>query len=240
LCGLQRDTKFPLVGFTSNGQLLTEQHLEQFVQDGLDELTLSVHGVTKETYEKFMAGSSYEKFHQVLTMLDDVKQRNSSSKPNLRMNYTVNKGNLEELENFFDVFGKYSISTLQVRPIMDIGGAYRTVLDEQDVPRYKKVIESLRKECTQRNIVLLANIADPRFEQVNVSSVILQAVRRYISPEVVWRKDFNWRTESYAEFCHRIGWNHYLFRCVFSNLEKVMEQNSGFSGKYATKYDVFA
>src|SRR3712207_717746 len=43
--------RVPFVGFTTNGQLLTPERLECLVATALDELTVSTHGVRKETYE---------------------------------------------------------------------------------------------------------------------------------------------------------------------------------------------
>src|SRR6266849_394308 len=50
LVNIANKYKVPFVGFTTNGQLLTAQHIERFIEYHLDELTISVHGVTKGTY----------------------------------------------------------------------------------------------------------------------------------------------------------------------------------------------
>jgi len=228
----------PFVGFTSNGMLLNEENLAKFVDYGLDELALSVHGVRKETYERFMVNASFEKFVGVLDVLERVKKERQATRPQLRLNYTVNAENLEELRRFFDVFGKYDIKTLQVRPVMDIGGAFRTLLHEGEVDRYKATVTGLSAECEKRGITFLANTADPSYQTTNYNSIILEAVKRYVSPEVVWRRDFQWRTESYDEFCKRIGWTKFLFRNIFVNKESLAERNTSFSGKYAARYEV--
>ncbi|MBX2992702.1 MAG: radical SAM protein [Bacteroidetes bacterium] len=235
---LGKSHNIPFVGFTSNGMLFTDDHLSQFVEYGLDELALSVHGVQKETYERFMVNASFGKFIDVLERLDALKKAANVSTPNLRVNYTVNSENLEELRGFFDVFGKYSIRTLQVRPVMDIGGTFRTPLGGPEIETYRSIVSGLAAECKRRNITLLANTADPSYEQTNENTVILEAVKRYISPQVVWRKDFNWRNESYDAFCKRIGWSGYLLKNVFSNREKLPDNAVTFSGKYAARYEV--
>lgn len=228
----------PFVGFTSNGMLLTDESLARFVEFGLDELALSVHGVTKETYERFMVNASFGKFLDLLERLDILKKAHHSSSPNLRINYTVNSENLQELGRFFDVFGKYAIKTLQVRPVMDIGGTFRTPLQDSEIETYRSVVGSLSAACKQRGITLLANTADPSYQQANDNSVILEAVKRYISPEVVWRKDFNWKDESYEEFCSRIGWSGYLLKNVVSSRKNLSDNAVTFSGKYAARYEI--
>ena len=230
--------KVPNVGFTTNGQLLKEHHIERFVQDRLDELTISVHGVEKVTYEKFMLNASFETLHAVLQTLDEVKKKHASLLPNLRLNYTVNPENINELAHFFEVFGRYTITTLQIRPIMDFHGQYRNVLTSRDMDMYRTVLDQLRHDCRTRGVTYLANTSDPMFEFENTASVILQAVHRRITPMEVWRSEFNWRTETYDQFCRRIAWSSYLFKSIFSNIHDVMKHNAGAWAKHSATYEV--
>ena len=47
IIALGKKYKVPMVGLVTNGQLLTAEHLEKLVDLGLDELTLSTHGVER-------------------------------------------------------------------------------------------------------------------------------------------------------------------------------------------------
>ncbi len=235
IVALAKRYRVPFVGLTTNGQLLTEAHLRPLIANGLDEITLSVHGVRKETYERFMVNASFERLHETLRMLDALKRAAGSSRPRLRMNYTVNAENLDELSGFFDEFGTYGIATLQVRPIMDIGGAYRTVLESGVRGRYTAIVAALAEECKKRNVTFLANTDSPDYGGENYYSVIVPAVRRYISPQLVWRPDFRWREESYRQFCGRVGWGKELLRNALSSRERVMNDNAG---KYPVRYEI--
>ena len=237
---LAKDYRIPFVGLTSNGQLLKEDDIEQFVGCRLDELTLSVHGVHKEMYERFMVRSSYDTFHEVLRMLDATKNRTKSLFPKLRINYTVNPENLGDLQDFFKVFGAYNLKTLQVRPIIDFNGSYRTLLDRRDLPTYNRIIERLTQECRQRGVTFLASKEDPMYHEKNYNSVILQAVRRHITPAVVWRPDFDWKNESYEAFCKRIHWTKHLRMLILSDIDQVTTYNAGWWGNHAAKYDVIS
>jgi molybdenum cofactor biosynthesis enzyme MoaA len=228
----------PFVGLTSNGMLLNDENISRLVEYGLDELALSVHGVRKETYERFMVNATFERFLAVLEKVDSARKAQNVSNPTLRLNYTVNSENLEELRHFFSVFGKFGIKTLQIRPVMDIGGEFRKLLQTEDIVRYTAVVSELSAECRTRGITLLANKADPSYQTANYDSIILEAVKRYISPEVVWRRDFNWHTESYDQFCKKIGWSNFLLRSILTNKESLAERNGTFSGKYAARYEV--
>jgi MoaA/NifB/PqqE/SkfB family radical SAM enzyme len=230
--------RIPFVGFTTNAQLLSEAQLGEFVDDKLDELTVSVHGVRKETYEHFMSNASYETLHDNLRALERVKRNTQSALPRLRINYTVNAQNLEELPEFFSRFGEYSIEALQVRPINDFGGEFRTMLSRDDMASYTAAVTELGKECRKRGITYLANLDDPQFLEPNTTSVILQAVRRHITPQIVWKPEFDWRTESYADFCRRTKWSAHLRKIIFSDMDAVKQFNAGMWGEHSAKYDV--
>jgi GTP 3',8-cyclase len=240
LVRIARKHKVPFVGFTSNGQLLTEEHISKFIDYGLDELTLSAHGVEKETYERFMGRASFERFHQVLRMITEAKRMRGSSTPHLRINYTANAENLPELRSFFDVFGEYDVQTVQVRPIIDFEGSYRQLLQSNDLALYSSVIERLTNEARARGVTLLADRADPMYSESNKTSVILQAVLRRITPMEVWQPDFHWREENYMEYCKRIGWSKHLARLIVSSIDEVRGFNAGKWGDHAAKYDVIS
>jgi hypothetical protein len=84
----------------------------------------------------------------------------------------------------------------------------------------------------------LANTVDPAYQAQNDRGVILQAVQRDISPRRVWREDFDWRAETYDEFCRRIGWGAHLLRCATAPLDRVVQQRVGLTETYSARYDV--
>jgi len=228
----------PSVGLVTNGVLLDESKLEQLKHHGLDELILSLHGVRKETYERLMVGASYEHFMQLLETVDRVRAGSGSSF-SLRLNYTVCPDNLEELADFFDEFGKFRIDTFQVRPYAEIGGKYQSPGLESHRSRYDEIVRSLASTCKQRGIVFLANTSDPTFKDKDsgYSAVILDAVRRDISPDLVWREDFDWQNETYAEYCRRIGWSRHLLRMALASRSEAV-RNSFYASRAALRYDV--
>lgn len=230
----------PYVGLVSNGQLITKEHIKQLVNYGLDELILSVHGVRKTTYENLMTNSVYEKFHEVLNNLNIVKSELGSLKPKLRLNYTVNPDNLDEIYDFFKVYGNYNISTLQVRPMMDLGQTgYRNFSLDEYINEYNSMINWLSNSCKEHGITLLARKKDINYksEEENYGSVITEAVLRYISPERVWKSDFDWKNETYNEFCKKTGFNKSLMRAIFTSKDDLIKNNP-FKGKLTLSYDV--
>jgi molybdenum cofactor biosynthesis enzyme MoaA len=219
---LGKKNKIPFVGLVTNGQLLSEEHIKKFIFYGLDEISISTHGVRKETYEKLMVNASFDKLTNVLSLIDRLKYENSSKLPVVRLNYTVNPDNLDELEEFFENYGKYNIGVLQIRPIYDLGDtAYKNKNLLSLINKYNKIIEILHETCKMRKIIFMANRLDPSYQSVNYSAVIVNYVRRYISPQYVWENDFNWRNESYRDYSTRIKWRTTLFKNIFLCIDKI-------------------
>jgi molybdenum cofactor biosynthesis enzyme MoaA len=217
IIALGKRYKIPMVGMVTNGQLLTAEHLEKFVDLGLDELTLSTHGVVRETYERMMRRASFAKFREVLGQLEGAKKRRGSERPELRLNYTVNAENLEELRSFFDVYGKYSLRTLQVRPIIDLGDTEYTDKDMRPyVEKYNRILAGLEGQCRARGIRLLANYENVTYEKKSTRGALIPEVLVYISPESISKPELDWRRESYLDYCRRTRWARRLLRGIFS------------------------
>jgi len=53
--------------FVTNGSLLTKERADKIANSGLDKITISVHGLSKETYEKNMVGLN---FHRTLDRIN--------------------------------------------------------------------------------------------------------------------------------------------------------------------------
>jgi molybdenum cofactor biosynthesis enzyme MoaA len=205
--------RVPFISMVSNGQLITEAHLNQLIDHGLKELTLSTHGVRRETYERLMVNASYDKFLTLLSALKRLKQAKGSSTPRLRLNYTVNPDNLAELQNFFDVFGEFEVATLQVRPIIDLGNvAYKNKDMTPFLTRYNGVLESLAKECSRRGIRLLFNRWDPTYAAPNTYAPVYTSVVRFVRPGKVWDDGYNIMEESYEAFSKRSGFRERMLR----------------------------
>lgn len=229
--------KVPFVGIATNAQLLTESLAEKLLEAGLDEFTVSMHGVEKETYERLQPPASYEKLHRALAVLTDLAAKSDRSFK-VRINYTVNPSNQAQLVDFFQHFGQYKIDLLQVRKIFDLGN---TVYQDRDLAPFLQSLSRtravLQENCHARKTTLLC----PPFESETgkgtpASAILLPLVLRYASPEIVWKRDFPWRTESYEAYCKRTGWRRSVLamaRRKSSDLVRELE-----NGERSLGYDV--
>lgn len=217
-----KNYRIPYVSFVTNAQLLKTEHVDRMITHKLDEIIVSTHGVKKQTYEKLMVRASFDKLLGALETIESVKKQRNSSIPVLRINYTVNQENLTELKDFFDVFGRYDASVLQVRPIVDLGNITYPHKDlSEHLSEYRKVVGQLASECKERGVIFLANTVDPTFSSLSPAASISDEVLRYVSPHRIWKDDFEWRNESYRTYCKRIGWRWHLVKSILTSAKNL-------------------
>jgi MoaA/NifB/PqqE/SkfB family radical SAM enzyme len=212
---LGKQHNVPYISITTNANLLDEEKIEAFLKAGLDEFTVSLHGVTKESYENFMKKANYEKFQNVFKAFSKLKSKYEFK---VRINYTFNKDNFYELSNFFKHFNANSFDILQLRPIQNIG---KTEYHDFDISTlavdYVELIQSFKAICKQNNIILMAPNNLPSLSVENQSSFIFDYTFCYISPNKFWKEGFNWREESFNNFSKKIGWSQILFSNIFKS-----------------------
>lgn len=223
LVSLGKDYKVPYISITTNANLLNESKIEELLIAGLDEFTISLHGVTRSSYEDFMKNASHKKFLEVFQVFARLKLKYNFA---VRINYTFNKDNFYELTEFFNVFDGKSFDYLQIRPIQKIGDTEYNDFDLEPLrDDYKNVIKDIKEKCMQHNITLLASEEIPIKEDTNNSSFIFNYTFCYISPNNFWKPDFNWKTESFNTYSQRIGWSKQLLKNAFRS-KKTLKSSS--------------
>lgn len=216
IIALGKQYKIPYISLTTNGNLLSKEQLMEAVEAGLNEITVSVHGLTKGTYEYLMTNGSFDVFRQLLTHISEVKKQYPGF--TLRINYTINTDNLDELSTLWEVIG-YDIDVLQLRPIQKIGESEYTDFDLQAIyDKYDTILFPLIETCRQRNIVCIA----PKKENILLLETneekddrIEKATYCYVSPRSCWKDDFDYRKDTFESYAksHHLG--RQLFRNVF-------------------------
>lgn len=207
IIALGKRHQVPYISLTTNGQLLTKELLFAAVANGLNELTLSTHGLTRTTYESFMTNASYDRFRSLLADIANVKK--SYPKFRLRINYTINADNFRELNQLWEVLGE-TVDILQIRPIQRIGNStYQNFELSSIYGAYEEVIAPLIKACEQKGIVCLIpdkeNLQILATTQENDNS-IEQFSYCYISARGCWQDDFDYHTESFESYAASHHW----------------------------------
>ncbi len=218
---LAKQFKVPHISLTTNANLLEKESLEQWIRGGLNEIIVSLHGVHRENYEFYMGKGDYDRFHQSLQWITELK----ATYPNLslRINYTFNKDNFNELQDFFEVYGKYEIDTIQLRPISNLGKTAYHDFDLKPIyTQYPVIISEFKAKAKQKNISIIAPESIERLEnRKNTESLIFIYTYCYISPIAFWHNDFDWRNETYIAYCNRTGWSKKILQNVWKSRKEM-------------------
>jgi len=215
LAQLAKKYKVPDISLVTNGQLLTYHDLELLAEIGIDEIIISMHGVTAPVYESFMVNASFNRLLERLGWLEEIKKKKCTPLPHLRINYTVNSENLNDLKLFFDIMGSYTIKTLQIRPVVDIGGEYSYPIQEHQKSTYIQLIEDFTTITNQRNIRFLSNTKDIEFKKDNQDGVVAEAVYCYISPNTATQLGMEWNKVSFSQYLRKVNWRKNLLKSIF-------------------------
>lgn len=212
----------PYISLTTNANLLEKDKVAQWIQAGLNEITISLHGVFKETYETFMQKGDYHQFIQALQTITELKKTYPHFK--LRINFTFNEANFNELKDFWTVFDAMAIDILQIRPIQQLGNTeYQNFSLKKIVPVYNEILNSLRGQSKKRGTLLIAPDSLTKIINPSSDSILRYFTYCYASPNFCWRTDFNWREESFDAYSKRTGWSSILLKSCFYTKKQLEE-----------------
>lgn len=215
IVALGKQYKVPYISITTNANLLDEAKIKALLEAGLNEFTISLHGVYKESYENFMKRGSFEKFQAAFVAFEKLKH---SYEFKVRINYTFNKDNFYELQDLFKYFNGKSFDILQIRPIQKIGNTEYNNFDISTLETdYPEIIGNIKRQCKDNDIILLAPSTLLKLTDKNQSSFIFDYTFCYISPGQFWKQDFDWRKESFNSYSKKIGWSKMLFSNIFKS-----------------------
>ena len=214
LVRLAKEKGVPNISLTTNGNLLDGGKLDKLIDAGLDELILSVHGLTRSTYEYLMQHAQFDKFLALLDGIRQVKSRHQGF--SLRINYTVNEDNVEELALFPKVFEGLKVDVLQVRPVQNLGDSDYKNFNLDKVKQCYDNVFGLLTEYARRHDTLLivpskANICAMTGggeieNEIKSNEHIQDLTHVYGRPGFLWRHDFDFRTDTFEKYCKRNGY----------------------------------
>lgn len=99
----------------TNGMLLNDKWIDLLTEANM-ELTVSVDGFDKETYEKIRYGSKFDILIKNLEKLNEVRKK-KNSKLILKMHTVVMRSNYKNLEQFIDFAKQYGFDSVYMMPI---------------------------------------------------------------------------------------------------------------------------
>jgi glycosyltransferase involved in cell wall biosynthesis/pyruvate-formate lyase-activating enzyme len=88
------------VCFSSNGTILTKEKRDALLDSGIDSITFSFDGATKEVYERVRVGANFEKTRDNIIGLVKERNRRGLKKPSISMAFVAQKDNYQEVKQF--------------------------------------------------------------------------------------------------------------------------------------------
>lgn len=102
MIGHAKDRGITNTQFNTNGVLMGEKLAAEIFESGLDRMTFSVDGASRETYERVRNKSDYNKVMENLSTLMAIKQRNGFIKPLITLQIIRMKDTEKEIQEFID------------------------------------------------------------------------------------------------------------------------------------------
>lgn len=219
IVALGKSHKVPYISITTNGQLLSRELLRKLINNGLNEVTLSLHGITKETYEHFMTGAKFERFKELLTDLKEAKQDFPHFK--IRINYVMNHDNTAQLAQFWDLIGETPVDVLQIRPIQHIGESEYTNFDlTHTLSLYDTVITPLIQKGREKGTTIIApdkhNILNVDENEPEFNALIEELTYYYVSPQSCNKPTFDMTNDTFKSYHSRQKTVSKLLKLIFS------------------------
>lgn len=109
------------VYFNTNALLLTEELSKRLIDAGLDRISISIEGWTKEIYEKYRVGGSFEKVIKNIENLIIEKQKFNSQIPRIRIQSVAIQELLNYKNEYLSFWKKYAdeVSYLDYKEMKD-------------------------------------------------------------------------------------------------------------------------
>ena len=221
LVKMAKEKGIPNISITTNGNLLTLNSLQQLVDNGLDELILSTHGMSKEVYERMMVKASFDSFTKLLDNIAIVRKEHPALR--VRINYTMCADNMDDLKRFPAVFQNLKPDIIQLRPVQDIGSSeYDNYSVEPIVRKYEDCVKPIVEYCADNQITCLypklenlTVIAHDNKKKQHLNSVVDMLPYFHLSPFKGWKSEFNPYEETFEQFARRTHRVRNILRMLF-------------------------
>ncbi len=110
------------VNFSTNFNIFNQEMAEKMVRSRLDELYVSLDGVTQKTYETYRRGGNLERVIENILLLQKVKRKENSSVPRIVLKFMVMRHNEHELAQARELADRLEVEQFTHGPIyMDMG-----------------------------------------------------------------------------------------------------------------------
>lgn len=147
--------QIPFLEYVTNGVLLSEAVIDASV-GVCDRVTFSIDAATKELYESIRINGDFEKVIHNLKLFKEKKKKVGTSKPEIAVTYTVFDGNVDEAEQFIEIYHDYVDRFYFSHVLTKIRNeSFKGQRVSQEI--FNKTADRLRMLCDQFGIVFVSS-----------------------------------------------------------------------------------
>ena len=146
------DKNFSSLGCITNLQLVSEELAELMVKNHFHQITVSIDGCTKETFEYIRRGSKFETTLKTIDLICKLKSRYNSSAPNFTFSTVAMNSNIHELPGLVELAHKYGVGHIYVARLHV---SKEEILDESlffHQEKYNKYYDETVNLCKKKGI----------------------------------------------------------------------------------------
>lgn len=144
---------------TSNLQTVDRITAERIVSSGINFLSISCDGCSKEVFEKVRKGGDYEKFINALGFINEYKKSNDTKTPVLILNYGMSADNINELPDIIEFCIINDIHEIVLYHYI----IYKKELAEKSLYHYKDLSDKMLRKTLELAVKAGIHVTFPGF-----------------------------------------------------------------------------
>jgi len=143
----------PQVEFPTNATLLTQTKAERVVKARPDVIMVSLDSPDPATFEVIRPGARFDKVIANIRGLQETKRRLGSPYPELRLNLTLMRKNVEQLEAYVELARDLGAAKIDIRHVSPFDGLG---MEKESLVHFKALanqhLERARRKCAEHGI----------------------------------------------------------------------------------------
>jgi len=135
------------VGLTTNASLMGKGIAESIVRNQMDEIIISIHAATPESYARISRNGKFEMTVANIKTLNSLKKQYNTVLPVVKFNFVGMKSNIGELNNIINLAAGLNVEAINVLPLAEYETVKGETLDPSDLAAYIPNSLKTAKEC---------------------------------------------------------------------------------------------
>lgn len=147
---------FPMVRYAKSKKIgvtfptnltLASRHVEEIVDSGIDVIKASLDAADAETYKKVRGTDHFDKVMDAIRGINELKAKRGLSKPHIRINYALQKSNLDELIDMTRMAVDLEAEAMYIQYLdyVEVGDLKDELIGDMDFKHLREVLEKVQK-----------------------------------------------------------------------------------------------